>query len=205
MKAAISSFNFPQLPSETCVCVKYSSWNDLGIAAKPEMKKEKSDLFGFRGLGSPSCAASALCLEFLLLSDIRFCSPLLSDFAISFSSWLLQPGVNGFPMANICSFTPHAISLAMRGWPLHAAPPPPSPSRPIQTSTARRWKMLLLVLIQFDICYYGSSEAYTKVALEIQQTGTVSFAPPFPFLARGLFSYFLSVTCGGFSAQRGQG
>lgn len=66
--------------------------------------------------------------------------------------------------------------------------------------------MLLLVLIQFDISYYGSSEAYTKVALEIDRTGTISFVLSFPFLARlGLFSYFLSVTCGGFSSQRGQG
>lgn len=52
--------------------------------------------------------------------------------------------------------------------------------------------MLLLVLIQFDISYYGSSEAYKKVALEIDPTGSISFALSFPFLALGLFSYFLS-------------
>lgn len=40
--------------------------------------------------------------------------------------------------------------------------------------------MLLLVLIQFDISYYGSWEAYSNVAPEIDQTGTVSFALSFP-------------------------
>lgn len=65
--------------------------------------------------------------------------------------------------------------------------------------------MLLLVLIQFDISYYGSSEAYTKVALEIEQTGTVSFAPPFPFLARGLFSFFSLSHGGDFQLNGGSG
>lgn len=85
-------------------------------------------------------------------------------------------------------------------------PLPPSPSRPIQSSTVRWWKMLLLVLIQFDISYYGSSEAHTKVALEIDWDRNHFFRSTVSLSSHvGYCFCFLSFTCEDFQINRGRG
>lgn len=110
-----------------------------------------------------------------------------------------------FPMANICSFTLHAISLGMRVRPLPAGRPP-SPSRLIRSSPLRWWKRPLLVLIQFDISCYGSSEAHTKVAPEIDPDRNHLFSSAVSLNSfTGCFSCFLSFTCEDFQISRSRG
>lgn len=147
------SCQFLILLSQLCETWKLNWSRDCGVVSS-----------GFRGLGSLVCVLNsssswrpaALAFPFLILQSAShhdFCSLALM----------------AFPVANICPFTLHAISPAMKEWPLHAAPSSVSLSPPIQSSTARWWRTLLLVLIQFDISYYGSSEARTMAALEIDQ------------------------------------
>lgn len=82
---------------------------------------------------------------------------------------LSSPVLIGFPVANISSFTLYAISLFNESMTPILQPClglPLGPSKALDITTARWWKMSLLVLIQFDICRYGSSEAQTKMVTE---------------------------------------
>lgn len=64
--------------------------------------------------------------------------------------------------------------------------------------------MPLLVLIQFDISYYGSSEAHTKVALETDRDRKHFFCSTLSLSAlMGYFSCFLS--CEDFQINRTRG